>query len=158
MAENKDTTQEEINEIPSPEQKELTYLCKFDENGRRGETRLGVEYSDEQKQEMFTQGFVEISEEDWNYYVGNKGMGDNGTGYVRDAKTGKPVSASAHIPTKAEKLAQLESQYNNDKAELKGYMVDAIIADDTDTVTELKQEMADLEADYEANRKEILEG
>ena len=137
---------------------ETTYLCKFVEKGFRRETYLSCEYSDEQKAEMIANGFVEIPEEEWSYYVGNKGMGDNGTGYIRDAKTGKPISAPPHVPTKAEKLAQLESQYNTDKAELKGYMVDAIIADDTDTVAELKQEMADLEADYEANRKEILEG
>lgn len=145
-----ETTNEIINDTPKP----LIYLCKFDENGRRGETRLGVEYSDEQKQEMFTQGFVEISEEDWNYYVGNKGMGDNGTGYVR-GKDGKPVSAPAYVPSKAEKIAQLENQYNTQKEEIKGYLMEAILSDDTDTMSELKQEMADIEADYQSKREEL---
>lgn len=61
----------------------------------------------------------------------------------------------APAPTKAEKLAQLEAQYEADKAEIKGYLMDAILLDDDETVEELKQEMADIEADYKANREEI---
>lgn len=133
---------------------EITYLCKFDENGRRGETRLSCEYTDEQKAEMLENGYVEISQEEWEYYVGNKGMGDNGTGYIR-GKDGKPVSAPAYVPTKAEKIAQLENQYNTQKSEIKGYLMEAILSDDTDTITELKQEMADIEADYQSKREEL---
>ena len=60
-----------------------------------------------------------------------------------------------HVPTKAEKLAQLEAEYEADKLEIKGYLIDAILLDDDETVEELKQEMADIEADYKANREEI---
>lgn len=134
---------------------EKGYLCKFDEIGRRGETYPACEYTAEQKEAMIADGFVEISEEDWNYYVGNKGMGDNGTGYIRDTETGKPVSAPAYVPTKAEKIAQLENQYNTQKSEIKGYLMEAILSDDTDTITELKQEMADIEADYQSKREEL---
>jgi hypothetical protein len=70
-------------------------------------------------------------------------------------KDGKPVSAPAYIPTKAEKIAQLEAQYNTQKAEIKGYLMEAILSDDTDTISELKQEMADIEADYQAKREEL---
>ena len=96
--------------------KEQKYLCVFDENGRRGETYLSCEYSDTEKQKMLEAGFVEITQEEWEYYVGNKGAGDNGTGYIR-GKDGKPVSAPAHVPTKEEKLAQLDAQYDADKAQ-----------------------------------------
>lgn len=137
------------------EEKEVTYLCKFDTKGYRQETYLSCEYTDEQKANMIANGFVEISEEDWNYYVGNKGMGDNGTGYVRDAKTGKPVSAPPYIPSKAEKIVRLEAQYNTQKEEVKGYLLEAILSDDTDTISDLKQEMADIEADYQAKREEL---
>lgn len=130
------------------------YLCLFDTNGHRGATYLACEYTDEQKEEMLKKGFVEISQEEWEYYVGNKGAGDNGTGYIR-GKDGKPVSAPAYVPTKAEKIAQLEAQYNTQKAEIKGYLMEAILSDDTDTITELKQEMADVEADYQAKREEL---
>lgn len=133
---------------------ENKYLCLFDENGRRGETYLSCEYSDSEKQEMLEAGFVEISEDEWSYYVGNHGMGDNGTGYIR-GKDGKPVSAPAYVPTKAEKIAQLENQYNTQKSEIKGYLMEAILSDDTDTITELKQEMADIEADYQSKREEL---
>lgn len=60
-----------------------------------------------------------------------------------------------HVPTKAEKLAELEMQYEADKQEIKNYLIDAILLDDNETVEELKQEMADIEADYKANREEI---
>lgn len=145
----------EEKELSIVETKPLTYLCKFDENGRRGETHLSVDYTDEQKEEMIAKGFVEIDEEEWNYYVGNHGDGNNGTGYIRDSKTGKPISAPAHVPTKDELLTQLENEYNADKAELMKYYTEAMLVDDTEVMAELKNEMTELEAEYEAKRKEI---
>ena len=129
------------------------YLCKFNEKGERQDTYLSCEYNAQQKQEMFDKGFVEIDEEEWNYYVGNKGMGDNGTGYIR--VNGKPVSAPPYVPSKEEKLASLEARYESDKDELKGYLMDAILSGDDDTVAELKEEMAELEAQYQSDRKEL---
>jgi hypothetical protein len=131
------------------------YLCKFDENGYRTETYLSCEYTDEQKQEMFNKGFVEINEEEWSYYVGNMGEGDNGTGYIRDPQTGKPISAPPYVSTKEEKLSQLEDEYEANKNELKNYLMDAILNGDDETVTELKEEMADIEAQYQLDRKEL---
>jgi hypothetical protein len=133
------------------------YLCKFDEQGYRHETYLSCEYNDEQKQEMFNKGFVEIDGEEWSYYVGNMGEGDNGTGYIRDPQTGKPISAPPHVPTKAEKLAQLEAEYKAEKAKLEGYFTTALLMDDSDTQDELKEELADLESWY-AEEKEAIEG
>ena len=73
----------------------MEYLAKFDDAGRRTATVCeGVHYAtDEEKQVYLDGGYVPISEEDYNYYVGNHGQGDNGTGYIRDPQTGKPVSA-----------------------------------------------------------------
>jgi hypothetical protein len=131
------------------------YLCKFDNNGYRNETYLSCEYSAEQKQEMFDKGFVEIDEEEWNYYVGNKGMGDNGTGYIR--VNDKPVSAPPYVPSKEEKLATLEAEYKGEKAKLEGYFTTALLMDDTDTQAELKEELSDLEGWYK-EEKEAIEG
>lgn len=142
-------------ELPIVETKPLTYLCRFDADGKRNETLLSVDYTDKQKEEMLSNGFVEITQEEWEYYVGNKGMGDNGTGYVRDAKTGKPVSAPAYIPSRAEKIARLEAQYEADKKKLKGYIVDAILSDDAEVVAEIKEEMAEIEARYQHDREEL---
>lgn len=138
------------------EETTMTYLCRFDDNGRRGETRLACEYTDEQKEAMIADGFVEISEADWEYYVGNHGMGDNGTGYIR-GKDGKPTSAPAHVPTKEERLAVLDSQYDSDKAQLREYLTDALLADDSDLMGEIRQEMADIDSQYEAERQAILD-
>lgn len=150
----KKKTQENIENIEAIEPKPLSYLISFDTDGKRLETYIANEYSDEAKAEMLAKGFVEISEADWRYYAGLEGTGNNGTGYVR-GKDGKPVSAPAYVPTKAEKIAQLEAQYNTQKAEIKGYLMEAILSDDTDTIAELKQEMADIEADYQSKREEL---
>ena len=136
---------------------EQAYLCKFDENGRRTETLLSCEFTEEEKQQKIAEGYIEISEEDWNYYVGNKGNGANGTGYIR-GKDGKPTDAPAHVPTKEEQLAQLDSQYNADKAELTQYFAEAVLADDAETQAELRVELEELNAEYTARRKEIEEG
>jgi hypothetical protein len=106
---------------------------------------------------MIAKGFVEITEDEWSYYVGNHGDGDNGTGYIRDPQTGKPVSAPSYVPTKEEKLAQLEAEYEQESAELERYYNKANIKNDTDLMAELQEEMTDLEAEYEAKRKEIEE-
>ena len=74
---------------------ENEYLAKFDANGRRETTVVrGMHYvTDEERQKYINDGYIPISEEDYQCYVGNRGVGDNGTGYIRDIKTGKPVSA-----------------------------------------------------------------
>jgi hypothetical protein len=136
---------------------EQTYLCKFDTDGKRGETLLTCEFTKEEKQQKIAEGYIEISEEDWNYYVGNKGNGANGTGYIR-GKDGKPTDAPAHVPSKEEQLAALDSQYNADKAELTQYFAEAALSDDAETQAELRQELEELNTEYTAKRKEIEEG
>ena len=73
----------------------MEVLAKFDRNGCRETTVLeGVHYRDEASRENYIrQGYIAISEEDFTYYVGWRGAGDHGTGYIRDPQTGKPVSA-----------------------------------------------------------------
>lgn len=133
----------------------MKYVCKFDKQGYRHETYLSCEYTEEQKAEMIAKGFVEIDEDEWNYYVGNKGMGDNGTGYIRDPKTGKPISAPAHVPTKEDLLTQLENEYKQEKAKLEGYFSTALLMDDTETQDELKAELSELETWYAEEKAEI---
>ena len=79
-------------------------LSKFDAHGVRIATVLsGVHYtSDEERQKYINDGYIPISDEDYQCYVGNHGTGDNGTGYVRDPKTGKPVSAPPAPPVEVE--------------------------------------------------------
>lgn len=70
-------------------------LAKFDAQGRRRATVLsGIHYvGDDKRQKYIDEGYIPISDEDYQHYVGNRGTGENGTGYIRDPKTGKPVSA-----------------------------------------------------------------
>ena len=70
-------------------------LSKFDAQGVLVATVLsGVHYTtDGEREKYLDDGYIPISDEDYQYYIGNRGAGDNGTGYIRDAITGKPVSA-----------------------------------------------------------------
>lgn len=79
-------------------------LSKFDAQGMRMATVLsGVHYTtDEERRSYIDDGYIPISDEDYQHYIGNRGMGDNGTGYIRDPKTGKPVSAPPAPPVEEE--------------------------------------------------------
>ena len=79
-------------------------LSKFDVHGGRVATVLsGVHYTtDAERQKYIDDGYIPISDEDYQYYIGNRGQGGNGTGYIRDPKTGKPVSAPPAPPVETE--------------------------------------------------------
>lgn len=83
---------------------ETEYLAKFDAIGRRETTvAKGVHYTtDEEKQKYLEDAYIPISDEDYQHYIGNRGAGDNDTGYIRDPKTGKPVSAPPAPPVEEE--------------------------------------------------------
>ena len=133
---------------------EHTYLCKFDSAGRRQETLLACEFTDEQKQQKIADGYIEISEEDWNYYVGNNGNGANGTGYIRGAD-GKPTDAPPYVPSKSERLAALDAQYDADKADIMNYFTQAVFAGDETEQDELRAEMEEIDAAYVEEREAI---
>lgn len=62
-----------------------------------------------------------------------------------------------HVPTKEEKLTQLEAEYKTEKAKLEGYFSTALLMDDTDTQTDLKAEMTELADWYAEEKKAILD-
>lgn len=132
------------------------YLCKFDEAGKRIATVLkGVHFKTKaEKQKYLDQGYIDTSDEDYAYYVGNRGNGDNGTGYIR-GKDGKPVSAPAYVPTKEEKLAQLDAKYDSDKAQLREYIGNALLLGDDELISDLRAEMTALDEVYESDRGAI---
>ena len=80
------------------------YLCKFDASGKRTATVLdGVHYATTaKKQKYLDDGYIETSDDDYAYYVGNRGTGANGTGYIRGAD-GKPADAPAIVVSDDEK-------------------------------------------------------
>ena len=133
------------------------YLAKFDENGNRTETYIAAEYTDEQKAEMYADGFVDLSEEDWDYYVGNRGAGDNGTGYIRDKATGKPVSAPpAPEPSVENKIDQLSADYEKARFELGMYYMGAVLNGDVGTQKEIKAELDSMKAQFDTNVAELI--
>lgn len=132
------------------------YLAKFDKNGYRTETYISSEYTDEQKSQMYADGFVELSDEDFNYYIGNMGMGVNGTGYIRDSETGKPVDAPPPAPpTKEQRIAELDSDYKSNVSDLQNYMALAMLRNDTDLIAELQDEFLELQIAYNEAIKEL---
>jgi hypothetical protein len=134
------------------------YLCKYDEAGKRIATVLkGVHFKNKaEKQKYLDDGYLETSDEDFAYYVGNKGTGKNGTGYVRDAD-GRPTDAPAHVPSTDEKKQAIIAQYEADKEVLKGQFADAMMADDNELAYELKAELAALNEKFDADI-EAVEG
>lgn len=132
---------------------EKKYLCKFDAAGIRGETYIAAEYDDAAQADMVTKGYTYVSEDDYAYYVGNRGQGANSTGYVRDSTTGKPVSAPAYVPTKDEKAAAISSEYSAQIAELKDALATATLAGDADLIASLKSDYTTTMAAYQAALK-----
>lgn len=131
------------------------YLSKFDEDGRRIATVLdGIHFStDAEKQAYLDDGYVETSDEDYAYYVGNRGNGANGTGYIRGAD-GKPTDAPAVGVTTAQKQASIAADYESQISELKDALATATLAGDESLIAELKTEYADVKAEYEKALKE----
>ena len=130
------------------------YLCKFDASGKRTATVVdGVRFSTvEEKQKYLDDGYIETSEEDYAYYVGNRGTGANGTGYVRGAD-GKPIDAPAIIVTTEQKQASIAADYESQISELKDALATATLAGDESLIAELKSEYAEVKAEYEAALK-----
>lgn len=134
------------------------YLCKFNDSGKRTATVVeGVHFTTKkEKKKYLDEGYIETPAEDYAYYVGNKGTGKNGTGYVRGSD-GKPTDAPAHVPSTDEKKQAIIAQYEADKDDLMKYYADAALHDDADLMAELKEEMAELDAKF-AEDMEELEG
>lgn len=133
----------------------MKYLSKFDPSGKRiASYPLDNSIDDKKREELIADGYIEITADEWSYYVGNMGSGANGTGYVRGAD-GKPVSAPPYVPAKEERIAQLDAQYDSDKADIMSYFTAAVFAGDEDEQAELRAEMAEIDAAYIEAREAI---
>lgn len=136
----------------------MNYLSKFDSDGKQITSYpLDDMLIDDKKAELIADGYIEISKEDWNYYVGNNGLGGNGTGYIRGAD-GKPTSAPPYTPTNEGKLAKLDSDYSAQKQELASEYTDALIHADTDAQELVQKEMTELDEWYDEEYRKIEKG
>lgn len=132
------------------------YLMKFDEEGKKIAAvplALADDWGGEEK--LKTEGYIEVTDEDWSYYTGNMGDGDNGTGYIRDSATGKPISAPARIITLEERANALKSEYEANIKAIDEAIQIAKNNGDTEYVTELQQERQNICEEY-ANKLEEL--
>ena len=129
-------------------------LSKFDSDGHRIATVLSdIHYhTDAERQKYIDDGYIETSDDDYAYYVGNRGAGANGTGYVRGAD-GKPTDAPAIIVTTEQKQASIAADYESQISELKDALATATLAGDESLIAELKSEYAEVKAEYEAALK-----
>ena len=131
------------------------YLGKFDENGKAESFLLeGIHYkTPEEKAAKMAEGYVELTQDEWKYYTNNKGTGDNGTGYVRDPSTGKPVSAPKVTYTNAQLSEMAYSLVNSKNKEIDNQIILAQAEGDTEYVTELKN----LKTQYSKKYQTILD-
>ena len=132
------------------------YVAKFNSKGSCMEI-----YEDnmfpEVKAEMLANGCFEISDTERDYYVGNMGAGDNGTGYVRDAVTGKPVSAPpAPKPSKAQRIAQLEKDFESARFTIGTYYMEAVLDGNVEVQKDLQTELSELKEQFESDVAAIM--
>lgn len=133
------------------------YLCKFDETGHRiGTVVEGIHFhTDEEKQAYLDDGYIKTSDEDYQYYVGNKGTGANGTGYIR-GEDGKPTDAPAYTPSTDGKIAELDAQYNADKSNLLNAYQTALVYGNADRMEQIKSDLVALDDKYDADYEAIV--
>ena len=132
------------------------YVAKFNSKGSCMEIYEDTMFP-EVKAEMLANGCFEISDTERDYYVGNMGAGDNGTGYIRDMTTGKPVSAPpAPEPSVESKIDQLSADYEKARFELGTYYMEAVLNGDVDTQKEIKAELDSMKAQFDTNVAELI--
>lgn len=134
----------------------ITYFCKFNTKGER-EASVPSTMVDNYggKEKLISDGYIEISDEDYQYYVGNKGQGDNGTGYIRDSTTGKPISAPARVITLEERANALKSEYESNIKAIDEAIQIAKNNNDTEYVTELQHERQNVLDEYATKLEEL---
>ncbi|MFC2314912.1 MAG: hypothetical protein ACFNLO_03190 [Selenomonas massiliensis] len=78
----------------------MEYLAKFNAMGHYVTAVVsGVHFkTDNERQKYLDDGYIAINNEDYQLYIGNRGGGDYGMGYIRDPITGSPVSATLMPP------------------------------------------------------------
>ena len=132
------------------------YVAKFNSKGSCMEI-----YEDnmfpEVKAEMLANGYFEISDTERDYYVGNIGAGDNGTGYIRDDVTGKPVSAPpAPKPSKAQRIAQLEKDFESARFTIGTYYMEVVFDNNVEVQKDLQTELSELKEQFESDVEAIM--
>lgn len=87
------------------------------DNGQRKDTKLAVEYSEEQITELLKQGYVIVNHDDFNKLIGNGDgkylIADDGSVYPKPAPTDAELLAAA----KPAKIAELKAERDSKEVE-----------------------------------------
>mgnify|MGYP001301518133 FL=1 len=135
---------------------DFMYLIKFDEEGKKISAVPLILVDDwGGVEKLKNEGYIEVSDEDWNYYTGNCGDGDNDTGYIRDSITGKPISAPARVITLEERVNALKAEYENNIKAIDEAIQIAKNNNDTEYVAELQQERQNTLDEYATKLEEL---
>lgn len=133
---------------------DMTYLIKFDENGRKDETYpMDDLMTDEEKQSLINRGFIEVTEDDFDLYIQTQG-GKNKTGYIR-GKDGKPTDAPPYVPTKGEKTLKLYNECVKDLKAIDNDIIQAIAANDEEFLADLRIERQERIEQYQRDLEEL---
>lgn len=93
------------------------YLIKPDENGGRADTKLAVEYSNEEIAEYLANSYVLVGRDDFNKLIGNAGkaylISADGTVYPKPDPTEEELLADA----KPAKIAELKAERDSKEVE-----------------------------------------
>lgn len=93
------------------------YLILPDGNGGRKDTKLAVEYDEEQIKDYLSQGYVLVGNDDFNKLIGNADgeylIADDGSVYPKPAPTDAELLASA----KPAKIAELKAERDSKEVE-----------------------------------------
>lgn len=125
-------------------------ICDFDPGKDKNTGKLAS--LTEKAKDLFGDAAVVdvISAADYNQYLTGE--------YVRGAD-GKPAAYVAPEPTadeqKTKKQAELQSTYEADKEALMKYYLAAALAGDADTQAELRTELTNLDAQFDADMKAL---
>lgn len=100
------------------------------ENGNRKDTKLAVEYSEEQIADYLNQGYVIVNHDDFNKLIGNGDgeylIADDGVVYLKPAPTNAELLAAA----KPAKIAELKAERDSKEVEPIEYNGDTYDYDD----------------------------
>lgn len=125
-------------------------ICDFDPTKDKNAEKLAA--LKEKAKALFTDAAVVdvVSASDYNQYLTGE--------YVRGAD-GQPMAYVAPEPTadeqKAKKQAELQSTYEADKEAFMKYYLAASLAGDADTQNELRTELTNLDAQFDADMKAL---
>lgn len=132
------------------------YLMKFDEEGKKiAAVPLALADDWGGVEKLKNEGYIEVSDEDWNCYTGNCGDGDNDTGYIRDSITGKPISAPARVITLEEQANALKAEYEANVKAIDEAIQIAKNNNDDEYVSELQQERQNILDEYAKKLEEL---